>query len=380
MSAPFGSPPPFLLGPDLKEELVDDAVLREMKRLFVAEEDEDDHLPDVYYDDDVLALSPPSFVVDGWVPRGAFSVFWGKPGVFKTFLLNDMQRCVRRGAPWMTHRTRQGMTVMYQGEGLEQLQPRIEAWEQRYPLRGTQKMWPGVYLDRQPNISTPEGCARVARTVRGLERRHGGGKRVTLLIFDPLVEFMPVSDSGVEDMDPVSRGLRALAQYLGCAVVVGHHSNAEGARARGTDHLYMRCAAYVQMEERSGGRIGVVQHKSKNSARQGMLLKPEPYGSSVILEPCEALLAEDYTADRAAEAKSNKTAAAERKQTQAEGLIIAALEAEAGLAQDALLKACTGRGVGKAGLEAALAGLIADGRVRTEDGPRKAKKHYRVSA
>ncbi len=245
MSAPFGSPPPFLLGPDLKEELVDDAVLREMKRLFVAEEDEDDHLPDVYYDDDVLALSPPSFVVDGWVPRGAFSVFWGKPGVFKTFLLNDMQRCVRRGAPWMTHRTRQGMTVMYQGEGLEQLQPRIEAWEQRYPLRGTQKMWPGVYLDRQPNISTPEGCARVARTVRGLERRHGGGKRVTLLIFDPLVEFMPVSDSGVEDMDPVSRGLRALAVPGLCRGrwAPQQRRGRAGARRRPPEHALRRIRA-----------------------------------------------------------------------------------------------------------------------------------------
>lgn len=47
-------------------------------------------------------------------------------------------------------------------------------------------------------------------------------------------------------MDAASRGLRALAQYLGCAVVAGHHSNAEGGRTRGTDHLYMRCGAYVQ--------------------------------------------------------------------------------------------------------------------------------------
>jgi hypothetical protein len=377
--------PKFLFNPDDYDEAVepDDEVLAEMKRLFVLEEDgEDDHLEDAFYDDDVLALPPPSFVVDGWVPFGSFTVFWGKPGVYKTFLLNEMQRSVRRGAEWLTHPTRQGMTVMYQGEGLEQLKPRIRAWDERWPLRKSQTMKPGAYFDRQPNIATPYGCATVARTVRAFERRHR--QRVRLLIFDPLVEFMPANDQ-IEDMDPASRGLRALAQYLGCAVVAGHHSNAGGERARGTDHLYMRCGAYVQMEELPDGRIGVFQHKIKSSEKTGMVVRPEPYAESVVLEFVSEDTAQAYIADRVGERKKKTAdgkAAAEETQERVRQLLLAAIAAQPGIGKDDLLRACKGQGdgTGQTSLDARLAELVASKQVRIEQGARKAQKHYLADA
>jgi hypothetical protein len=377
--------PKFLFRPEDYDDAAepDDEVLAEMKRLFVlGDDDEDEHLDDAFYDDDVLALPPPAFVVDGWVPFGSFTVFWGKPGVYKTFLLNEMQRSVRRGAEWLTHPTRQGMTVMYQGEGLEQLKPRILAWNERWPLRKSQTMQPGAHFDRQPNISTPHGCATVARTVRRFEARHR--QRVRLLIFDPLVEFMPANDQ-IEDMDPASRGLRALAQYLGCAVVAGHHSNADGARARGTDHLYMRCGAYVQMEELPDGRIGVFQHKIKSSEKTGMVVRPEPYAESVVLEFVSEDTAQAYIADRVGERKrkaADGKAAAEDTRQRVQQLLLDAIKAKPGIGKDELSRVCRGKGdgTGQASLNARLAELVASGRVRVEHGARGAQRHHLADA
>ena len=355
----------------------EDNTLARIRELFQQSDDSpDDYEALVIYDDELMALDPPTFVVDGWVPRGFVSVFWGKPGVYKTFLLNEMMRSVRIGQDWQGNATERGMTLMLQGEGLEQLQPRIEAWDSHHDVDPL-AMEPGGYLDVQPNITTPEGVAAVARTVRAMEARHG--RTMQLVVFDPLVEFVPANDR-VESTDLASRGLRALAMFLGCAVVVGHHANADGERARGTDHLHMRSGSYVRMEDLEDGRVGVLQHKIKSRAKQALILRPVASADSVVLQWDQAMLAEDYVAQKEAVKKqrseNGRASAADKKSRAAGDLIVGVLTELPGLSQTQIVKRCMGKGYGKDFLEETVRLLVSSGLLRVEEGARGAHLHY----
>lgn len=281
-------------------------VLADIQALFLANEDNaNDHFADISDDDAVLDLPDPKFVIDGWVPRGLYTMLYGAPGVGKTFALLGMSRAVRRGTRWQDNKTTKGAVLFYQGEGLSQLKPRIRAWDERYPLRPDQSMAPGGFLDRFVDLTKPEGIAAIVRTVRKYQKAKGC--KVAMVVIDPLVEFMTGDENG-EGMEKATRGLRALASYLNIAVVVGHHTNANGDRARGAEFHRMRAGAFMQMEELQGEQVGIWQNKQKNSERLAVILDPIEQSESVVLEWVGNMPFSAYLAMKESEAKSRKKA------------------------------------------------------------------------
>lgn len=365
---------------DDSTESVGDHVLRDVRRLFLAsEETVTDHLDSLRSDDDVMALGDPEFIIDGWVPRGFFTVVFGEPGVKKTFALLGMSRAVRRGTRWQDNKTVKGSVLFYQGEGLEQLKPRIRAWDSRYPLREDQSMAAGAHTDAFVDLTKPEGVAAVARTVRGYEKQTGSA--VEMLVIDPLVEFMTGEENG-EGMDKATRGLRALALHLNIAVVVGHHTNAVGGRARGADFHRMRAGSHIHMEELDDGLVGMYQQKQKNSERMALIMEPVEHAESLVLEWHENLPATAYTMLRESGRRRNKVEAKSSennsKRKEAEALLLAAIKDTPGLSRTALLKRVVRKGIGKTFLEQVLDVLTGPdiARVRLKEGARHAQLHY----
>lgn len=348
----------------------EDEVLRSIRALFLADDDSSsDHLAAIRSDEDVMALDDPQFVIDSWVPRGFFTTVFGAPGVKKTFALLGMTLAVRRGGKWQNNKTQQGATLFYQGEGLEQLKPRIRAWEARYPLAPEKTRAPGGYLDVSVDMTTPEGAAAVVRTVQGYQ--DSTGVPVQMVVFDPLVEFMTGEPNG-EGMQLATRGLRAVARYLDIAVVVGHHTNAIGDRARGADYHRQRCGAHLRMEELDGGLVGIVQEKQKNGEKVALILEAAPEGESIVLEWEQFNLpALDYLGMRESGDRSKK---AERKATEdddkrasAERLLLTAIREQPGMSTRRVLDAASNHGVGRTTLSAVLTALTGPrGSIRVE--------------
>ena len=276
----------------LEYEPIEDRVLSDVRALMLADRDDaEDHMDDLHDDEAVLELPDPEFVIDGWVPRGLYSMLYGEPGVGKTFALLGMARAVRRGTRWQDHKTARGAVLFYQGEGLAQLKPRIRAWDDRYRLRSDQSMAPGASLERTVDVTRAEGVAAIARTVRRFERERDC--EVQMVVIDPLVEFMTGDENG-DGMTEATKGLRALAGYLDIAVVVGHHTNASGERARGADFHRMRAGSFMRMEPRGEDTVGILQEKQKNAEELALVLDAVEHGDSLVLEWVENVTAADY--------------------------------------------------------------------------------------
>ncbi|GAA1997235.1 AAA family ATPase [Microbacterium pumilum] len=359
-----------------------DEVYAAIVALFMAEEDARTTLiAEVHSDGDILAMTPPRYAIEGWLPVGFFSDFFGEPGSKKTFVINDQLRHIRAGKAWHGHDVTRGATLLFEGEGLEQLQDRIIAWDEYH---GNPEMAPGGHVSTPIDMTTPEGVARVVRTVRDFERAHGG-ERVVAVAFDPVVEYMNGEENG-EGMELVTRGFRALARYLDIAVVLGAHTNASGERARGGDQLRMRAGAHVRVETLKDDRVGLVQEKQKNGERRALQLLPVSCGPSLVLEKLAAMSASEYYADKsntdfqdraASKLQFSKTSSVV-KHSAADQMLIDYVRDHPGIGKGKLADATSGQGVGKPTLETRIDALLADGtfRVEREGTARNSPSHY----
>lgn len=354
---------------DAGDDSDQDDVLAAIETLFLADDDGRASLiEDVRSDDDILEMPAARYAIAGWLPVGFFSDFFGEPGSRKTFVILDMLRHIRAGKAWHGHEVAHGAALLFEGEGLEQLQSRIVAWNE---FHDSPDLAPGGSVSTPIDMTTPHGVARAVRTVRDFESRYG--VPVVVVAFDPLVEYMNGEENG-EGMDLVTRGLRALARYLDIAVIVGAHTNAAGERARGGDQLRMRSGAHVRVETLKGDVVGLVQEKQKNGQRLALQLFPNTIGSSLVLSMQARLSAAEYYAaktstaaeERAVEKLSLSKTSAAVKHSTADDLLRDAVRAQPGLTRGKLLAACTGRGVGKDVLESRLDALVTGGEVRVE--------------
>lgn len=358
----------------------EDRVLRDIRALVLASNDAArDHMGDIVDDEGLADIPAPEFIIDQWVPRGVYTVLYGEPGVKKTFAMLGMSRAVRRGTRWQDHKTRKGAVLFYQGEGLAQLKNRAAAWDSKYPLRKDQSMEPGGFLERFVDLTKPQGVAAIVRTVRRFEEANQ--TKVELLVVDPLVEFMTGDENG-EGMDLATKGLRALAMYLDIGVVVGHHTNASGERARGADFHRMRAGAFMPMEELGDEQVGIWQKKQKNAEQVAVILDVVEHADSLVLEWVENLPVSAYAILKESEKKHRKETGQAKvedaKRKKAGSLLLAAIEDKPGSSQTALLRACKGRGVGAEFLVQTLEQMVKSDVVRVEKGPRDAQLHYPI--
>lgn len=359
-----------------------DEVLRAIDALFMAQEDSRLSLiKEVRSDDDVADMPGARYVIDGWLPVGFFSDFFGEPGSKKTFALLDMLMHIRAGKDWHGHDVEQGATLLFEGEGLEQLQPRIEAWKE---FHDNPDLAPGGWVSEPIDMTTPEGVARVVRTVRDFEAAQRC--RVVCVGFDPLVEYMNGEENG-EGMEKVTRGLRALALYLDISVAVGAHTNASGERARGADQLRMRSGAHVRVESLPKGRMGLVQEKQKNGERLALQFLPTPVVNSLVLSKYDKQTAAEYHATKLSEDSEERAATkiklseetAAVKNSKGDALLLDCVRENPGIGKGKLVNACAGNGVGKPALEARIDALCAEGALRFErdgSGPKAPMRFY----
>lgn len=326
----------------------------------------------------IMALPPVDWVVKEVVQDGGATVIWGEPGIGKTFILLGLAKAVSRGKRWQNHPTQRGAVLFYESEGLQQFQDRISAFNSKYrwALGDSASL---RFVAEPVDLTSIKGIAAVVRTGHRLNEDVEPEDRLRLVVIDPLIENMS-GDENNEGMEALSRALRIIANELNCAVLAGHHSNASGERERGNAKLRARVLAMAKMERLADGMVGFVVEKQRNGRRIAIELLPTEHEGSLVLEWIEEMAAEDYSRRR----EERKEAAKEARQAgksavkdeKAEGILRDVLIVRPGIAKDALLNECLGKGIGKPALGRALDRMTADGVVRVEEGLRNAQLHH----
>lgn len=192
---------------------------------------------------DLFTDPEPEWLIDGLLPDRGLGVIFGAPASGKSFLALDIAAAIARGVPWGARDVRKGKVVYVGLEGRQR--SRIEAYLQHHKMKrdGLDNV---LVVERQPLdllAQKFEPAAALARDVAAV-----AGDSVRAVFVDTLNRAMPGGDeNSSQDMGQAITAAQAIADRLGCLVVIVHHSGKDTTQgARG--HSSLHGAADVELE------------------------------------------------------------------------------------------------------------------------------------
>jgi len=198
-------------------------------------------------------ISPPSWLIEGFLPAGSYAMIFGEPGTFKTFLALDIALSIAAGegfgvdAPWQRVATT-GPVLFAAGEGRSDITRRVQAWQKRHNYG--EETGNFVLADPVPLVSE-----QYQPFIDGaLEVKPDGYK---LCILDTVGRAMAgLNENSQEHASAFSNLVENLQYSLGCAVLVLHHTGlTEKHRSRGSSVFGADADTIVRLDRQSKAKI-----------------------------------------------------------------------------------------------------------------------------
>lgn len=185
----------------------------------------------LYSTKELLALKPPSWLVDNILPEGGLSVLYAPPESFKSFVAIDLALCVATGLPWHGHAVEKGYAIYIAAEGGPGIGKRARAWLQHHGVKATA---PDIAWLIE-SITVQEGSADIDRLIERLD--HEMDVVPTLIVVDTLARCFEGDENSNDDMGQFIGAIDHLRHEYGTAVLAVHHTRLDATRERGGTSL-----------------------------------------------------------------------------------------------------------------------------------------------
>ncbi len=218
-----------LADPDSRSELGADFDVAPTAPHPAADEDADDHEPDVFDTGisgvPVIApfshwrhMPPPEYVIDGLIEHTGLSAIIGPPGVGKSSIALDMACCIATGKPWQGRSTLKTRVLYLPGEGLSGAVQRIKAW-------GFEHSVSDDVIDEGLRMGNSIIGLKASPEAWGLIGDYINREKIGLVIFDTFARM----SAGVDENSATEVGLAVkrfdrLRQLTNTGVLVVHHT------------------------------------------------------------------------------------------------------------------------------------------------------------
>jgi len=241
------------------------------------------------------ALPPPTWLVDGLLTEMSLGAIYGPPETFKSFLAIDICMSIAGGLPWHGRAAQRGAVLYIAAEGASGLGKRVRAWKQHH---GAEARDFALRLMRDEINFAADSDAVVRAFAEEIRHQIGPLK---LIVIDTLNQTAAGADeNAAKDMGRYIASMKRLRDATGAAVVVIHHSGKEPSKGpRGSTALPGAMDTMLQVECADDRRsIKVCISKQKDAERGSpMRFLLEKIGDSLVLRPCVmADAAADFTA------------------------------------------------------------------------------------
>jgi hypothetical protein len=230
---------------------------------------------------DLARLPAPAFLLENFLPVGAFSVLYGPAGGFKTFLALSWALCVATGRSWYGKQARRGPVLYITPEGVGGLLARVRAWQEDCGERADPSV---VFLPEALNLLDPATVAKGRRTVLAMP------EPPVLIVIDTLARSMAGGDeNSAKDVGLFIAHVDALGRDVGAARLVVHHTGKDGLAERGSSALRAAADAMHSLKP-DGAGIKLECSKAKDAEPYTpWRLHPVAAGGSVVLRPGTAV-------------------------------------------------------------------------------------------
>ena len=199
----------------------------------------------VYRADELVALPPASWLVDGMLPTDALAALVGPSGKGKTFLTIGLACAVATGSEWMGQPVEQAGPVLYiAAEGTAGLRQRVQAWVAHH---GAPPDLPLYFICETVNFLEDGDVAEVMRAMAALPQPP------RLIIVDTLHRAMPGGDeNSAKDVGLVVTHADELRRESGATVLIVHHSKKDADVERGSTALRGACDTLLMLRDDEG--------------------------------------------------------------------------------------------------------------------------------
>ena len=212
----------------------------------------------------VNTITPPPWLIKDFLPEGGYTLMFGAPSTYKTFLALDIALSIAAGfmeRPTWSDVAQCGKVLFVVGEGRGSLVKRVRAWEQVH-FHGNQVH--NFYLgDPVPNVTDdPDQFLSLLKRV-DLDT---GGNGFKLVVLDTVGRAMQgVNENTQEHASSFTRMVEGIQLTTGGAVLALHHTGkGDGTSARGSS-VFRADADTEIMVQSQGMLVQLTMTKQKDA-------------------------------------------------------------------------------------------------------------------
>ena len=216
----------------------------------------------------VKALPPPTWLLEGYLVEDTLAMLWGEWNAGKSFLALSWAGYIGTGSWWMNNRSSKTKVLYVAAEGLNGFGPRIKAFEARHRIHMA-----GVeFFGHAINLAN-------ADEVSGLIDMTSE-KGIGLIVWDTLARMIPgIEENSAKEVGLVVASLDRLRE-AGCGSLVIHHSSKGGDAARGVSAFLGACDTELRLKASDQELTLQVVQQRDWQRRDDLRLWLEPVGGT----------------------------------------------------------------------------------------------------
>lgn len=209
---------------------------------------------------ELLGFPPPSYLIDGIIPRSGLVGLYGLPGAAKTFLALDLAVHVATGLPWLERPVEAGNVLYVAAEGGSGIGIRLMALMIKYGLSVEDLSRISWLMESVPIDADADEMAILLERIVEADIPH-----LSLIVIDTLARCFDGDEVKTEDMGRFIKGVDMLRQHFGCAVLIIHHPRVGGDRERGNG-AFRGAAECMMVLEKEDNALVLTCNKMKDDA------------------------------------------------------------------------------------------------------------------
>ena len=212
--------------------------------------------------DDINVDAEPVWLIKDLLPASGIGVVFGLPKSGKSFILADALFHVAMDRVWSGRDVLPGSVLYLSSEGKRGLRRRLVAMRRHYGVEGQRV--PFGFIPVMPDLGHRSGDAEaLVASIRGALIEHDSPP-LRVVAIDTLARAMSGADeNAAKDMGVLVANAEAIAEELGCLVVLVHHAGrAADARSRGSNALDGAADVMWHVEKNEeGNRVSIHEMK-----------------------------------------------------------------------------------------------------------------------
>lgn len=222
------------------------------------------------------AIPKPAFLIDGILVEDTLAELYSRPGAWKSFVAMSWACCIATGTPWAGHAVREGTVLYVLAEGAPGMGERVTAWEAHNGIAVPEEriLWRPAPI----NLASPEWAQALGQVAAEVG--------AVLVVIDTRARCtVGVEENSSKEMGQVVANLDlARGASNGATFLLLHHSDATGAKSRGSTSVLGALDTELKIERTATG--GTLKLEKQKNAPDGLAwnLTATSVAESIVVE------------------------------------------------------------------------------------------------